>query len=97
MNNSVKPKLAVLLSRIPYPLEKGDKLRAFHQIRHLSKDYDIHLCAISDCKENEKQAQIALGDHCSEMLFVHVPLIHKIIGVLQSFFSGKTSSNRAFL
>ena len=35
-----KPKLLVLLSRIPYPLDKGDKLRAFHQIKDLNASYD---------------------------------------------------------
>ena len=39
-------KLGILLSRFPYPLEKGDKLRAFHQIKVLSKHHDIYLCAI---------------------------------------------------
>ena len=30
-------KIFVLLSRVPYPLEKGDKLRAFNQIKELAK------------------------------------------------------------
>jgi hypothetical protein len=30
-------RILVLLSRVPYPLEKGDKLRAFHQIKELSR------------------------------------------------------------
>ena len=28
-------KVFVLTSRIPYPLEKGDKLRLHHQLKHL--------------------------------------------------------------
>jgi len=40
----------VLLSRFPYPLEKGDKLRAYHQIKELSKNHQIILCALSDTK-----------------------------------------------
>ena len=40
-------KLVVLSSRFPYPLEKGDKLRLYHQIKHLSKHFEIHLiCTI---------------------------------------------------
>jgi len=46
-------KIGVLLSRFPYPLEKGDKLRAFHQIKELSRTHEIYLCAISDKKVNE--------------------------------------------
>jgi polysaccharide biosynthesis protein PslH len=38
----------MLLSRFPYPLEKGDKLRAYHQIRGLSEVYDIVLCCMTE-------------------------------------------------
>lgn len=44
----LRKKILVLLSRVPYPLEKGDKLRAFHQIKELSASHDIILCALSD-------------------------------------------------
>jgi polysaccharide biosynthesis protein PslH len=44
----LRKKIFVLLSRVPYPLEKGDKLRAFHQIKELSGKHDIILCALSD-------------------------------------------------
>jgi polysaccharide biosynthesis protein PslH len=38
-----KPSLLIVLSRFPYPLEKGDKLRAYHQIKYLAKHFDIYL------------------------------------------------------
>lgn len=41
-------RLLVLLSRFPYPLDKGDKLRAFHQLRMLAAAHEIHLFAVSD-------------------------------------------------
>ncbi len=41
-------KIVVLLSRFPYPLEKGDKLRAYHQLKELAKSHTIHLCALTD-------------------------------------------------
>ena len=41
-------KLLVLLSRFPYPLDKGDKLRAFHQLRHLARHHEICLLALTD-------------------------------------------------
>jgi sugar transferase (PEP-CTERM/EpsH1 system associated) len=35
--------------RIPYPPNKGEKIRAFHQIRHLSKHHTVHLvCMVDD-------------------------------------------------
>jgi polysaccharide biosynthesis protein PslH len=42
-----KPKLVILLSRFPYPLEKGDKLRAYNQIKSLHAHFDIHLIALT--------------------------------------------------
>lgn len=41
-------KLLVLLPRVPYPLEKGDKLRAYNHIKFLSKNNEIILCALND-------------------------------------------------
>lgn len=43
-----KPKLLFMTSRFPYPLEKGDKLRAYHLIKGLSKHYEIHLISLTD-------------------------------------------------
>ena len=41
-------KLFVLLSRVPFPLEKGDKLRAYHQIRLLAKKHEVYLFCLTD-------------------------------------------------
>lgn len=48
-----KPKLIIILSRFPYPLEKGDKLRSYYQIKELSKRFSIHLTALSDVPVNQ--------------------------------------------
>jgi len=45
-------KLVVLTSRIPYPLEKGDKLRIFHQIKHLSKTHEICLICLNESSDD---------------------------------------------
>lgn len=41
-------KIIFLTSRFPYPLEKGDKLRAFHQIKALAETHEIHLISVTD-------------------------------------------------
>lgn len=48
--NSSRPykKLVVITSRFPYPLEKGDKLRAYFQIKELSKEFEVHLISLSE-------------------------------------------------
>lgn len=40
-------RLSIITSRFPYPLEKGDKLRIYHQIRVLATHFEIQLLALS--------------------------------------------------
>lgn len=40
-------KILVLLPRFPYPLDKGDKLRAYHQMEELAKRHEVYLFALS--------------------------------------------------
>lgn len=40
-------KLLIILPRFPYPTEKGDKLRAFNQLKILSQHFEIILFALS--------------------------------------------------
>lgn len=40
--------LLIISSRFPYPLEKGDKLRLYYQIRELAKWHNIILVSVSD-------------------------------------------------
>lgn len=41
-------KLLFLTSRLPYPLDKGDKLRAYHFIKELSKWHEVVLFSLND-------------------------------------------------
>ena len=41
-------RLMVMLSRVPYPLEKGDKLRAYHLVKRLARKHEIYLFCLSD-------------------------------------------------
>ncbi|WP_019674624.1 TIGR03087 family PEP-CTERM/XrtA system glycosyltransferase [Arsukibacterium perlucidum] len=43
-----KPALLLLVHRIPYPPNKGDKIRSFNLMKSLSKQYDIHLGCFYD-------------------------------------------------
>jgi len=45
--------LLIIASRFPYPLEKGDKLRLYYQIRELAKSHNITLVSVSDEEAHE--------------------------------------------
>lgn len=68
-------KLFVILSRFPYPLEKGDKLRAYHQLKSLSKTNEIILCTLTDTSVKDEWIK-NLEAFCSQ---VHVFKLNKAL------------------
>ena len=80
-------KLLVILSRVPYPLEKGDKLRAYHQIRCLSKYHQITLIALTDQKVHP-QAKDKLLNFCDEVYFLKLNKLGILLNVIGAFFRG---------
>ena len=51
---------------VPFPPDKGDKVRAFHQIRCLSQRHQIHLLAIAKTQE-DLQYESDLKEWCSQV------------------------------
>jgi sugar transferase (PEP-CTERM/EpsH1 system associated) len=49
--------------RIPYPPNKGEKIRAFHQIRFLSRNHRVHLACMVDDREDLKYMEV-LKKYC---------------------------------
>ena len=75
-----KPRLFMIVSRFPFPLEKGDKLRAYYQIRELSRYFSIQLIALSDTNVTPEQKQ-QLENYCEE---VHVLKISRFSTLLNA-------------
>ena len=80
-------KLLVVLSRFPYPLEKGDKLRAYHQIRVLSRQHDIYLFALSDTEVPASSLE-AMKPFCKEIRVGRICWWTKLSNSLRAFFKG---------
>ena len=82
-------RIFVLLPRIPYPLEKGDKLRAYNQIKQLAKRHEVVLCALNDNpKVDEQQAFQALQPYCSSINFIKLAKPRILFGLLRAFLKG---------
>jgi hypothetical protein len=65
-------KIAFLVSRFPYPLEKGDKLRAFQHIVNLKLEgHQIHLISLSDIKVTESDKSFLLP-YCESINVFHL-------------------------
>lgn len=80
-------KILVALSRFPYPVDKGDKLRAYYQIRELSRSNDIFLV----CLSSEKPVQAGI-DHllkfCKSVEVIHIGFIQRCWNLFKGIFNG---------
>ncbi len=80
-------KILVVLSRFPYPLEKGDKLRAYHQIRCLSEHHDLYLAAMHDKPVSEDYLQ-QLKPFCKGIFLLENNNLKRFWNMGRAFFKG---------
>ena len=73
--------LLFLAHRIPYPPNKGDKIRSWHMLRHLAQRHRVHLgCFIDDPADREYEK--VLRDICGECCFVELnPRLSRILSL----------------
>jgi sugar transferase (PEP-CTERM/EpsH1 system associated) len=84
-------KVLFLAHRIPYPPNKGDKIRSFHFLKHLARRYDIYLGAFVDDADDWRHEEKLRG-WCREVNLVGLrPVIGKIRALL-GLFSGQPLS-----
>ena len=91
----MKKKILYLCHRIPYPPNKGDKIRSFNEIKYLSKNNTIDLITLADEPEDLKYTE-NLKKYCRQ---VKVFSLNKTIGKLKGFISllsGKSISQGYF-
>ena len=81
-------RIIVLTSRFPFPLDKGDKLRAFHHIKQLSKLNEVHLISISDKNVTNKQIK-ELEKYCLSVNVFKLKKWKIYINLFFGFFSNK--------
>lgn len=60
-------RLAMVCHRVPYPPDKGERVRAYHQLRALARHFRITLAALAHDAADRKAAD-ALGQWCDEVI-----------------------------
>ena len=78
-------KILIVTSRVPWPLDKGDKLRAYHQIKSLSEKAEIYLFCTND-SATINGAEQELKKYCKEILVVPLPKTRIIWNLFLAFF-----------
>lgn len=78
--------LLYLVHRIPYPPNKGDKIRSFHLLKHLAQSYKVHVGAFiddaNDWQYAEALAKLAGGEIKLLPLNPHTATLKSAIGLL---------------
>lgn len=77
-----------LTSRFPYPINKGDKLRSYYQIKELSKSHEIHLISLSEKSISEKNI-LALNKYCKSITFYKMIFFKRIFNLFKTLFNNK--------
>ena len=81
-------RILFLLPRVPYPTEKGDKLRAFHQIVQLSRNHEIILCSLNDSVLHKDTLHV-LNKYVKAVHVISLDKFTILFNIIKAFFSGK--------
>lgn len=65
----MKPPLLYLCHRIPYPPNKGDKIRSYHLLKFLREHYQVYLGAFIDDPE-DWQHEPLVAEMCADSCFI---------------------------
>ena len=80
--------LLFLAHRIPYPPNKGDKIRSFHLLRHLGARHAVHLGAFVDDPADWQYAE-ALKPYCASVKLVALHPRRARLGSATGLLSGE--------
>jgi sugar transferase (PEP-CTERM/EpsH1 system associated) len=79
-------KILVALSRFPYPIDKGDKLRAFYQIQGLSKYHEVHLVCIADKMPSPAEFN-EVKQYCKSIEIIEMGKVQSIFNLFLGLFN----------
>ncbi len=86
-----KEPLLLLVHRIPYPPNKGDKIRSFNLLKFLSTTFDIYLGAFIDDPEDKKYIY-KVEEYCKDVHLIEINPKQRKLASLSAFFSSEALS-----
>jgi hypothetical protein len=90
-----RPDILHLAHRLPYPPDKGDRIRSFHTLRHLSRRANVHLACLAD-EPVPAGAVTALENYCARVAVVPVSGWARRLRALWALLRGRTATEGAF-
>lgn len=90
-----RPHILFLTHRVPYPPNRGDRIRTYHVLRHLAQQADVTLGCLAD-EPVESSTREALGALCRHLEIVPVDGYRRWLRAGTSFVCGSTVTEGAF-
>lgn len=81
-------KLLYLVHRVPYPPNKGDKVRSYHLLRHLAAQHEVHLGTFVDDPEDEAHVD-TLRQWCADLCCVRLHPARAKVASLTGLLTGQ--------
>lgn len=83
-------RILVLAHRLPYPPRTGDKVRAYHVLRHLARRHEVTLACLGD--ERERVAATALRELVPDLLVEEPPIARRALRALVTLAAGGSAT-----
>lgn len=84
-----------LVHRVPFPPNKGERIRALHVLKYLSRRSRVHLACLAD-ESVDGATRTALGELCERLAIVPLPPRGRWLRALASLAAGCTATEGAF-
>jgi sugar transferase (PEP-CTERM/EpsH1 system associated) len=91
----VRPSLLYLAHRLPYPPDKGDRIRTFHLLKYLARLGAVHLACLAD-EPVDGAAVSALRGYCERVEVVRLGRWSRWLRALSALARGRTVTEGAF-
>jgi polysaccharide biosynthesis protein PslH len=81
--------------RVPFPPDRGDKIVTFNEVRHLSKQHEVHVFCLGDGAADLGNIP-ELSDHAKSVTAIPVTALRSRLRALQALLLGQPLSVAAF-
>jgi sugar transferase (PEP-CTERM/EpsH1 system associated) len=92
--SSLVPNILYVVHRVPFPPDKGDRIRAFHLLRFLASRARVHLACLAD--EPGADAARGLRPYCARLAVVRLRATRWARGLL-SLARGRSATEATFI
>lgn len=83
-----RPRVLMLTHRVPYPPDRGDRIRAYHLLEAMASRYAVTLAAIAD-EPVAAPTLDRLESHCEQVLLTPVWPVARRAAAARAFFTGQ--------